>query len=251
MPYRRLPNTDSARVKALILAHEKGNELPPFKLAFSQTMFQKIKSILPGFENAISENKNSLNLHADKNKEYQKRLKKAKLYISHFIQVVDMAIIRGDIQAEIRTYYGLDKEERKLPSLSSEEEILAVGKAIIEGEKVRRGKGLAPVTNPTIAVVQVHYDKFLDAYNHQKSLKKRTSHAHEVLDSLRSSIDDIIQQTWNEIEDTYKDLPEDIRREKCTKYGVVYVFRKNELTGVNLFQTEQTPASATSSRVSS
>jgi len=250
MPYRRLPNTDSARIKAMKLAHEKGNELPPFKLSFSQTMFQRIKSTLPSFENAISEHKNSMNLHADKNKEYQKRLKKAKLYISHFIQVVDMAIIRGDINSEIRAYYGLNETERKLPSLTTEEEVFSVGKSIIDGEKARRTKGLAPITNPTIAVVQVHYDKFLDAFNHQKSLKKRSSHAHDVLDSLRSSIDDIIQQTWNEIEDTYKDLPEDIRREKCTKYGVVYVFRKNELTGMNLFRAGQTEVSATSTQVS-
>ncbi len=236
MPYRRLPNTDNARIKALKHAHNKGNELPPFKLAFSQAMFQKIKSTLPGFENSISEHRNSLNLHAEKNKEYQIRQKKAKLYISHFIQVIDMAIIRGDLPAEIRKYYGLNAEERKLPALTTEEEIISWGKRIIEGEKTRRLKGLAPITNPTIAVVQVHYDKFLDAYMHQKSLKKRSSHAHDVLDSLRSTIDDIIQLTWNEIEETYSDLPEEIRREKCSEYGVVYVFRKNELTGVNLFQ---------------
>ena len=104
MPYRRLPNTDSARIKAMKVAHEKGNELPPFKLAFSQSMFQKIKSTLSGFENSIIEHRNSLNLHADKNKEYQKRQKKAKLYISHFIQVIDMAIARGDLPPAIRNY---------------------------------------------------------------------------------------------------------------------------------------------------
>ena len=248
MPYRRLPNTDSARIKALKIAHEKGNELPPFKLAFSQSMFQKIKSTLSGFENAIIEHRNSLNLHADKNKEYQKRIKKVKLYISHFIQVVDMAIIRGELPSSIRKNYGLIEDERKLPNLTTEEEILHWGKNIIDGEKSRRVKGMAPITNPTIAVVQVHYDKFLDAFNHQKSLKRRTSHAHDVLDSLRSTIDEIIQQTWNEIEFTYKDLPEEIRREKCTEYGIVYVFRKNELNGMNLFQPEAVSQSSSVSR---
>ncbi len=249
MPYRRLPNTDNARIKALKHAHDKGNELPPFKLAFSQSMFQKIKSTLPSFENSISEHKNSMNLHAEKNKEYQIRLKKAKLYISHFIQVIDMAIVRSDLPAEIRKYYGLNEEERKLPGLTTEEEIISWGKSIIEGEKNRRFKGLAPITNPTIAVVQVHYDKFLDAYAHQKSLKKRSSHAHNVLDSLRSSIDNIIQLTWNEIEETYSALPEEIRREKCSEYGVIYVFRKNELTGMDLFQAERSGSSLPSSSV--
>ena len=31
MPYRRLPNTDAARLKALKIALEKGEEVPPHK----------------------------------------------------------------------------------------------------------------------------------------------------------------------------------------------------------------------------
>ena len=76
MPYRRLPNTDSARLKSLKSAYEKGKDLPPFKLAFSPTSYRKIQAVLPGFENAIHEHRNALNIQSDKNKEYQKRLKK-------------------------------------------------------------------------------------------------------------------------------------------------------------------------------
>jgi len=239
MPYRRLPNTDNARMKALGVAHTKGGELPPFKLAFSQSMFQKIKTLLPGYENAISEHRNALQLHADKNKDYQRKFKKARVYISHFIQVVDMAITRGEHPPSVRSYFGLDEKERKLPGLASEEEVLLWGKLLIEGEKNRRLSGLAPITNPTIAVVKVHYDKFLEAHNQQKSLKKRVARAHETLENLRSEADEIIQHTWNEVEDTFKDLPEEIRREKSAEYGVVYVFRKHELNGLNLFQAKQ------------
>ncbi len=79
MPYRRLPNTDSARLKSLKSAHVKGKDLPPFKLAFSPNSYMKINSVLPLFENAIYEHKNSLNIQAEKNKEYQHRLKKVRL----------------------------------------------------------------------------------------------------------------------------------------------------------------------------
>jgi len=34
MPYRRLPNTDSARVRALKRAVEISKDIPPFRLAF-------------------------------------------------------------------------------------------------------------------------------------------------------------------------------------------------------------------------
>jgi hypothetical protein len=239
MPYRRLPNTDNARIKALKRAFDKGTDLPPFKLAFSQSMNHQIKSTLPAFENAISEHRNAMTSHAEKNKDYYLKMKKAKLYISHFIQVIDMAISRGEHPAEFREQFGLNPDERKLPSLVSEEEILGCGDKLIEGERNRKNKGASPVTNPTIAVVQVHFDKFHEAYNNQQGLKRRTQLAHECLEELRGRVDAIIQQTWNEIEDTFKDLPEEIKREKAADYGVVYVFRKNELADPELFQIHQ------------
>lgn len=239
MPYRRLPNTDNARIKALKRAFEKGTDLPPFKLAFSQAMFQQVKSLLPNFENAISEHRNAMNLHAEKNKDYHLKMKKAKLYISHFIQVVDMAIARGEQQPELRIQYGLVEDERKLPNLGTDEEIIETGTKLIDGERARKLKGFSPITNPTIAVVQVHFDKFLDACNNQKGLKRRSQLAQENLADIREKIDAVIQQVWNEVEDTFNDLPEEIRREKSAEYGVVYVFRKNELNGLNLFHAQR------------
>ena len=237
MPYRRLPNTDSARLKSLKSAYAKGKDLPPFKLAFSPNSYRKMQSVLPSFENAIHEHKNSLNIQADKNKEYQKRLKKVRLYISHFIQVVNMAISRGDLVPDTRAYFGLEAEDKKVPPLTSEEEIISWGKLLIEGERQRRNKGLNPITNPTIAVLKVHYDKFMEYHNYQKSLKDRSQRAQEQLNEKRSLVDGVIQQLWNEIEDTYGDLPEEMRRDKASDYGLVYVFRKSELSNANLFQS--------------
>lgn len=239
MPYRRLPNTDSARLKSLKSAHEKGKDIPPFRLAFSPRSYRKIQSVLPMFETAIHEHKHSLNIQAEKNKEYQKRLRKARLYISHFIQVVNMAIIRGDLVPDTRNYFGLEEEERKLPSLSSEEEVISWGERLIEGEHKRLLKGLNPITNPTIAVVKVHFDKFMEYYNFQRSLKKRSQNAQDQLNEQRSTVDSLIQEVWNEVEDTFNDLPEEMRREKASEYGLVYVFRKSELNNVNVFHSSR------------
>jgi len=239
MPYRRLPNTDSARLKSLKSAHVKGKDLPPFKLAFSPNSFMKIQSALPLFENAIFEHKQSLNIQAEKNKEYQKRLKKVRLYISHFVQVVNMAISRFELMTDCRADFGLEEDDKKVPSLNSEEEIIEWGSKLIEGERKRRMRGLNPITNPTIAVLKVHYDKFLEYYNYQKSLKNRSQRAQDQLNDMRAQVDSVIQQVWNEVENTYGDLPEEMRREKASDYGLVYVFRKSEMSNVNLFQTSR------------
>jgi len=236
MPYRRLPNTDNARLKALQTAFSKGKDLPPFKLAFSQAVFTRVQSILPGYEHALSENKTSYNLQAEKTKDYHKQLRKAKLYVSHFIQVINLAIIRGDLPVSTKAYFGMDEDDKKLPSLQTDEDLLEWGHKLIEGEKERRNANLTPITNPTIAVVKVFFDQFLDVYNMQNSLKKRCQRAQADLNEKRAIVDTIIQQLWNEVEETFKDLPEELRREKAMEYGLSYVFRKNEMGPIDLFK---------------
>lgn len=236
MPYRRLPNTDNSRLKALKSAFKKGKELTPMELAYKQGTFQRIRSFLPKWETAITEHKNTYDIQIKNNKEYLKKLKKAKLYISHFIQVVNMAILRGELQASVRTFYGIEESNSKLPSLSTESDVIDWGQNIIDGETKRKMSGNTPVTNPTIAVVKVHYDNFVEAYKFQKMLQKNHTRALNHLAELRAEADDIILNIWNEVEDSYSDLPEDIKREKAQNYGLVYVFRKNEIGRVSLFK---------------
>ena len=236
MPYRRLPNTDNARLKALQAAFRKGKDLPPFKLAFSQAVFTRIQSLLPGYEHSLSENKTAYTLQAEKIKDYHKQLRKAKLYVSHFIQVINLAIIRGDLPVSTKAFFGMDEDEKKLPSLQTDEDLLDWGHKLIEGEKERRNANLTPITNPSIAVVKVFFDQFLDVYNMQNTLKKRCQRAQSDLNEKRAVIDSVIQQLWNEVEDTFKDLPEEMRREKATEYGLSYVYRKNEMGPSNLLK---------------
>ncbi len=235
MPYRRLPNTDKSRLKALKTAHEKGKDIPPFNLAFSQETLQRLSSFLPKYEKAITEYHNTYKIQTKDHKEYSKKLKKAKLYISHFIQVVNMSIMRGEMPGNTRSYYGLPENSKKLPSLNTEQELLDWGKKLIEGEAQRKLKGLPPVTNPTIAVVRVNYDNFAEAYRFQKKLQENHARAANHIQELRKEADQIIVNIWNEVEGYYEDKPEDIKREKASEYGVVYVYRKNELGRINLF----------------
>jgi hypothetical protein len=239
MPYRRLPNTDNARHKALLKAYHKGKETPPFKLAFSQSTFQLVVSFLPGFEKKILQQKSALTNQIERSKDYHILQKKARLYISHFVQVVNMAIQRGEISSTILDYYKLNGYSKKLPPLNTEEEIIKWGEKLIEGETQRVRKGMSPITNPTIAVVKVRYEKFLEAYRNQKNLQISNNRSLKELADSRPVADDIILQIWNEVEESFKDLPDDLRREKAMEYGLVYVFRKNELSDQNLFSSRR------------
>jgi hypothetical protein len=234
MPYRRLPNTDSARLKALKTAYEKGKEIPPFKLAFSQSSYQKVQSFLTGFEKAMMEYKYAYQKQIDNNKEHSNIQKKARLYLSHFIQVMNMAISRGELASNVRSFFGLDEDERKTPTLNSEHELVEWGEKIINGEQSRLARGMAPITNPTIAVVKVRYENFMDSYRFQKTLQKNQQRAQQHLSEKRAEADNIIQTVWNEVEESVKESSEDDRRKAAADYGVVYVYRKNELQKLDL-----------------
>jgi hypothetical protein len=230
MPYRRLPNTDIARFKALQKAYQKGQELPPFKLAFSQSTFQKVMTFLPRFEKTMIQQKAAMNNQKERNFEHLVQMRKVKMYISHFIQVVNMAIQRSELPLSILECYKLNEYGCKVPPINTEDEICLIGQNLIEGETSRIRSGFSPITNPTIALVKVWYEKFLDAYQDQKNLQLLTTRAQKEIAYLRPEADEIILAIWNEVENSFKDLPDDLKREKSSEYGLTYVFRKTETT---------------------
>lgn len=231
MPYRRLPNTDSARIRAMHAALKRGKEIPPFKMAFSQKNLVKLQGFLPSYEHTIGLQRQTISSQSDKSKDFQEISRKARLYISHFLRVMNMAIMRGELSPETRTYFDVPADDQTAPTLASDNELISWGKRIIDGEDFRKRKGLTPITNPSIAVVRVWYDKFLDSYRFHKTLSKRSSEYATKTAELRKEADSLILSIWNEVEASLSSTPEDKRRAEAEKYGLIYVFRKNETLG--------------------
>jgi hypothetical protein len=229
MPYRRLPNTDTARIRAMRIALEKGKELPPHKLAFSSKTVVKLEKFLPQFERNIQLFHQTMDSQNKKSKDYNEILRKARIYLTHFIRVMNMAIFRGDLPAETRAYYGLATNEATVPVINTENELMSWGRRIIEGEEFRIRKGGSPITNPTIAVVKVRFENFIEAWNYHNALVKKAFDYTEKNNNLRKEADEIILQLWNEVETTHSSLPEEIRKIQSEDYGLIYFYRKNEL----------------------
>jgi len=234
MPYRRLPNTDTARIRAMKIALEKGSDLPPNKLAFSSKMIVRLQKFLPQFEHNCQLYRQALSSQNKKSKDYSETLKKARIYLTHFIRVMNMAIFRGDLPAETRAFYGLATDESTVPSFNSENELMSWGRRIIEGEEFRIKKGGSPITNPTIAVVKVRFENFIESLTYHNTLAKRTTDYTEKNLKLRKEADELILQLWNEIENTHSTLPEELIKTRSEEYGLVYFYRKGELEKANV-----------------
>lgn len=228
MPYRRLPNTDSARIRAMKSALDMGNKVTPKELAFSQSLLMHVRSFLPMYEQAVMSQRNYQKAQLEKNKRYQDIVKKTRLYLSHFIQVMNMAIMRGEQKPTMRDFYGIDINDKRVPDLNTEKDLINWGKHIIEGEENRLANGASPITNPTIALVKVHYQDFMRAWQEQQYFVDIFQKAHQKVADFREDANQKIVMLWNQIEEYHQGYSTDEARRKCEQYGVKYVYRKNE-----------------------
>lgn len=228
MPYRRLPTTDKARLRALDAALNVISDRDAGKLAYSKNTLFELKNIKTNFENHLKHHELNLKIESEKNAGYKAAHEKARLYVSHFIQVLFMNIEREELKEEVLSFYGLYNSEGKVPSLNSEQEILEWGKSIIQGEQKRMQKGGSPVYNPSIALVKVKVEDFNEAAIFQQNLRRNTLRSYEKLQNLRKTTNEFISRMWTEIEENMADLPTKHKRQRAQEYGVVYVFRRNE-----------------------
>ncbi len=228
MPYRRLPNTDKARITVLEKAVAMEHEYDVGQQAASYKTLNEARAFLRKFKSAVDQFQYCYTAQAEANRQYQAHLKMARLYISHFIQVLNLAVVRNEVRKEHKLFYGLEPGDFTVPDLTSEKHILVWGERLIEGERERLSHGGAPIYNPTIAKVTVHYDIFKDAYREQQNYKLNTTRSQSGLDALRKEADRIILDLWNQVETYYADLPPEIRLARCRDYGIIYYYRSGE-----------------------
>ena len=228
MPYRRLPNTDQARLRALRTAIQQSDKQNYGDLVVTYKTIHEAKTYLSIFEKQLIQYQQTLESQVSANKRYQQIVHNARLYISHFIQVFNLSVIRGDIKKEHKIFYQLDPDIHNVPDLSTEAALIYWGKCVIDGENERIRNGGLPIYNPAIAKVKVHYEVFKEYKSTQKIHQNTTNRNWEDLVGLREKGDAIILEIWNQVESKYKNETPFARLIKCQNYGLVYYYRKGE-----------------------
>lgn len=229
MPYRRLPNTDQARIRALKSAVGKGDVYNVSELAISLNTLSEARNFLSKFEVAHNYYIQCYNNQVKESPKHQSNVKTARLYISHFIQVLNLSVLRSEVKPIHKKMYCLPVDNYNVPDLTSEVAMVEWGKRIIEGERKRTSQGGVPIYNPTIAKVKVHYDIFVDSYERQKALQVLTNRSLEGLAAMRTRADELILDIWNQVEEKFRNIsPNELRLDRCRDYGVIYYYRTGE-----------------------
>lgn len=227
MPYRRLPKTDQARIRALKAAVDSSVKGGVYTQVLTHNTYHRAKELLERFSREVAVYKRCVTEQSSKkgNEQYDAALKKARMYVSHFIQVLSMSIVRGEVARSKRPYYGLSENEDTVPNLFSEASVLEWGQKVIAGEQRRQSEGGVPIYNPTMGRVSVVFEIFKEMYDRQHMLQTRTAEALANISNMRYGVDELIFEIWGEVEKTFSSLSGETRIKRCSEYGVIYYYR--------------------------
>ncbi|MDL2223789.1 hypothetical protein LJB92_00570 [Bacteroidales bacterium OttesenSCG-928-M06] len=233
MPAKKLPNTDEERIIALQTIIDQDELIGTENAILSIPELHKYRNTLLTFEGNCFCFKQAMEDETKAGKGYVDLFKMAQLYISHFIQVLNLAIIRNEIKIENLAFYGLENSnEFTVPDLSSEDAVLEWGQRLIDGETERASRGGVPIYNPAISKVKVHYDLFKDSLYSLKIYRQNTIRTQEKLTEMRDTIDRMIWNTWTKLEFKYWGLPANERNQKFKDYGIQFHYRAGEQLSV-------------------
>ena len=228
MPYRRLPKTDQARLHALQKAIRQAENAAFNDLAINYKTRTEAQRLLMQYENQVAQYHANFDSKVSANRQYRHRVRNARMYISHFIQVLNLAVIRGEIKRSQKELYKLNPKSNALPDLTTEEGLMEWGQNIIDGENQRIAAGGFAIYNPTINKVKVHYEMFKEDYTNHQLHKKTHSRVFEDTETLRKQADTIILSIWDQVEAFYKDELPYAKLQKCQAYGMIYYYRTGE-----------------------
>lgn len=228
MPYRRLPKTDAARLRALKTLLDN-NDVYVVRNRFLD--WKTLNRAQPAYDRLLTANEQyrvSSQAQIRHTAKLERLQRNATIYVSHFVQVLLMSVERGETKRQLLPLYGLEADSTTVPNIKMLERLLEWGEKIIAGEKERIKKGGRPIYNPSIGMVSTHLDIFREAFEQQRRLQQRTQKVVADLQAIRPEVDDILLELWNQIEKHFENEPPEVRFAECRKFGVVYYYRRHE-----------------------
>lgn len=229
MPTLRFPYTDSNRIKALQKALDLEEIVSEEEKVLSIAEIHELRTFLVTFEGTSFVLNQSEEDEQKSEVLHQANIDSARMYISHFIQVLQMAAIRNEVKKENLTLYGFEEgKELELPDLSTEEEILKWGDQLIKGETERMYRGGGPIYNPPIAKVKVHYDLFMESAQSLKIYRQNKVRAQENVKNLRNRANAYLRNIWGRVEQKFFDWPLEQRMAKYHSYLMDFYYSRGE-----------------------
>jgi hypothetical protein len=223
MPTRRLPRTDDERSNALSTCLDKSNSITdPAKRLITPDQFTLLGSTASAWAAARNSQGPLLAAQSASTKTANAAADKLRRLISHYIQVMNLAIDRGEIAASDRALYQLDVSSASVPALTAVADLKLWAGRIADGESKRVAAGGPPMAMPGAAQVADALTAFNEADSAQSNAKTAFDAGQETVNALRPGADTLIKDLWDTIEFTLRNDDAPSLRRKAREWGVAY-----------------------------
>jgi hypothetical protein len=207
MYLKKIPDTDDGRIDALQAAIDREELNGDQEIILSSDEVDELRIFITSYESARFVMEQAMRDFSKSQTNYTELFKNAQMYVSHFIQVLQLTAVRNEIKLEVLSDYGFASgEETVLPDLSTEEAVIYWGEKIIQGEAKRMSRGGYPLYNPAIAKVKVHYELFADIAHSTKIYRQNMVRHQAVVSAMQKKSDSMIRDIWSRVEDKYGQL---------------------------------------------
>jgi hypothetical protein len=233
MPSRRLPNTISSVIRSLSAARDGWNQFPGNRL-ITPAQWAKLdpaapNSLLNRLLKEAGDVPLALAAQAPLTDTFGRLLARLTLHVSHFHQVLDFAIERGDLTAASRAFYDRDLTATTLPPLGNIAEVMDAAGKITTGEAARaaaEGAAHIPMALPSAASVSALHLETTAARAASETAKLNTDTQQGELAALYPEAQALAVSLINTVEyhlGERPDLDAPGRRRIARAWGVVYI----------------------------
>lgn len=247
MPSRRNTRTDAERTSALTILDQQCSATPAAKRPFPDALFQQLAPLKTEWDRVTTAVAAALGRQAGATARTTAAAALLDLLISHFFQVFNLGVARGEFRAADRTLYHLDAKGGRLPRVRSHAARRRWAENIVDGEAARQratGEAFVPMSLPSAAQVAAALATYQEAYDTASTARTAYDLAQEAVAAQRPGANAYLREVWDEIEHTHRHEDAPSRRRKCRLWGVNYISRRGEPAEPDPLPAEPAPVPA-------
>lgn len=224
MPTRRLPQTDEKRSQALNTCASKAASTGAPQWLITTAQNTTLTNLRTPWNTAHSNTGSALSTQTNRTALVTAALADCARCISHFIQVLNLAVERRILPASDRALYQLPVGHAEVPDINTVADCLLWSARLDAGEAARTGDGGEPLAWPAIGEVTASATTLTASENAQSTAKDNYDNLQEAIALQRPAVDALILDLWDTIEYNlrHEPAPSSLRR-KAREWGVIYI----------------------------
>ena len=222
MPTRTTPRSDDNRSNALMTCSVKAQNTPPAEWIITTAQNNDLNAILSPWRNARISAATALQNQTNATAAAVAARVACIRIISHYIQVLNFAIERGEIPASVRAFYTLPVSHAEVPVITTTADALLWATKLSDGEASRVSAGGPAMAWPAIAQVNAAAALCASTDATQTTRKSAYDALQEAIGDMRPAVDTLIKNLWDTIEFNLRDEDLPSLRRKAREWGVIY-----------------------------